>query len=52
MRVNVLHNTHVYLQYNQIHNLILINVISTVIIRPEIIVRMYIYICVCVCVSI
>jgi len=46
MRVNVLHNTHVNLKYNKIHNLIN-KVISIVIIRPVIIVTIwnaYIYI--------
>jgi len=48
MRVNVLHNTHVKLKYNKIHNLIN-KVISIVIIRPVMIVTIWnvnMYVCV------
>ena len=42
MRIKVLHNTHIKLKYDKIHNLILINkVISIVIIRPVIIVKIW-----------
>jgi len=42
MRVNVLHNTHIKLKYDKIHNLILINkVIGIVIIRPVITVKIW-----------
>ena len=53
MRVNVLHNTHVKLKYNKIHNLVLLNkVIYIIIIWPVITVtiwnvNIYIYIYVC-----
>jgi hypothetical protein len=40
MRVKVLHNTHIKLKYNKIHNLIN-KVISIVIIRPVIIVTIW-----------